>query len=177
MSTEQPKSPKFTVLIDRSPEVEAIRKELEAEKAKNAKAEETIKGFLAKDAETERKAAEYVNSPKPAPKGDPSETAPLQEPDRHATTCKLDEESELLSMNPSFPNAQAAIDYIKLQASNPRSGDYQLAQKMYGQMVKRALKDCGVFEFKGNMARWERRGNTVVKASRPQVFEKVEGET
>ena len=97
------------------------------------------------------------------------------EPERHQVQkYHFDEESEVLSLNPKFPSTEEAINYIKKCAINPQSGDYKLANELYGKLANRALKQGGVFEFQGNMCRYERHGNEVVKSNRPKTFKRVD---
>ncbi len=168
MSTEQPKK-ELIVKIDTTATEQRIKADYET---KLKEKDETIKAFLAKDAlEAERKRVE-ADMDKKAPIG--GDTAPLEQPETHEPIYDV-ENSELLSML-SFHNEKDAIDFLKERASNPACADYELAKKLYGKAVKRSLREGGTFEFQGNMCRFERKGDKIVKATRPQTFKRVEDE-
>jgi uncharacterized protein (DUF885 family) len=173
MSQEQPKQGnKLTVVLDRSPEVEAIRKELETEKTKNAKNEELIKSYIAESAERER--AERVNDPPKPPVGGDTSTLDRNGKQREFVPNFDFDNSTILDMNPKFKSREEAIAYVKRMAENPLSADHAVATKMYQQLIKRSLDGNGTFEYQGNMARWENVGGKCVKASRPKTFKRVD---
>lgn len=172
--TEAKKEPThIKISVDRNFEVESLIKEKEALAQKVTEKDEIIKSMLIEDKEK----LEAENKKENLAKGD---TTPItNEPnyqEKHIENFDFDEESEILFMNPKFPSPEEAISYIKKCASNPLSGDYNVAQKLYGKAIKKALREGGTFEFCGNMARWERRGDKIVKGNRPQTFRRVEDE-
>jgi hypothetical protein len=138
--------------------------------------EDTIKSFLVRDrqellAEQEKQKVIHDNNPKPAP----TSTAPLNELAHFSEKIDL-ESSEILGLNPRFPNVESLVNEVKKRASEPSSPDYQLAQQLYGKMVKKTLKENATYEYKGNMARFERKGDRVVPAERKKIFVKVSEE-
>ena len=161
------------VLLDASPQVEEQRKIIDNLHEEIGKRDELLKSYMKKDVEEERLKAIRVNDPAPAPISDPQDTAPLFEP-THEPKFDIDN-SQVLDIL-SFHSEQEAIDFLKDRASNPQCGDYELAKKLYGKAVKRTLREGGSFQFEGNMCRYERQGDKIVKASRPKTFRKIEDE-
>jgi hypothetical protein len=171
----KPREQRINVILDTSPQIKELNKIIEAK-------DEIIKSYLIKaketfENETERKNVEANMDKKPT-NYDPQNTASLlNEPSykaTHETTYHFDNESEILSLNPKFPSTEEAMNYLKKCASNPQSGDYRLANQLYGKLVSKALKQGGTYEFCGNMAKWERHGNEVVKANRTKTFKRVD---
>lgn len=167
--TEEPPTKNLKIIIDRTEEIKSKDAKIEELNQEIGKREEIIKEYMKNDAEAERKKAEYVTDRKPAPMGDPQDTAPLE---TQVQTIKIDEASEILDFV-RFKSPEEACNFLKECASNPHRGDYKFAQQLYGKAVKKILRENGSWQFEGNLSKWERRGSKVVKADRKHEFRKV----
>jgi len=164
---------KIEVVIDRSEEIKSKDAKIEQLNQKIGSQEELLKKYLAMDAERERKDVESKID-KPAPESGDTCTLDQEEQAKKGFKIPYDEDSQILDMNPSFNSTEEAIGYLKNAASNPQCGDYKIANLMYAKAVKKALREGGTFEFQGNLCKWERKGDHVVKASRKSQFKKIE---
>ena len=169
--TEQTKNATLKVVLDHSFQEQKLREELD-------KAHEQIGALLKSehekfDLEAERKHLDIISGVTPI--SDPN-SPPLEAPKKEVWTMKnFDfENSAVLDMNPKFESTEAAMDYIKKIAENPQAVDYKIANELYAKLATKALKQGGTFEYQGNLCRYERQGNQVVKSNRPKIFKKVE---
>jgi hypothetical protein len=137
----QSKDVNFKVLIDRSPEIEGLRKIIQDK-------DELIKKYMAIDAERERKQVEYANNPKPAPLGNPQDTAPLESDRKLTTLHNFDwENSEGVLDMLTFPSVGDAIKTTQVLA---RKGSPD-AKRALKQMERAALKTPLDMTFKGKI--------------------------
>ena len=166
-------NPKLNIVIDRS-EIEKDKDaKIEQLTRENQKHEETIKNMLISEKQKFESSTNYMGVKEPIP--DPN-SPPLTEPKKQLWNLKNVDlmDSAILGMNPKFPSTEEAMNYIKKIAENPQAEDYELANSLYGKLVNKALKQGGVFEYQGNLCRYERHGNQIVKSNRPKTFKKVD---
>ena len=146
--TEAPIKKENTVriLLDSTPREERLKAEYEE---KLAEKNETIKGFLAKDAlEEERKRAERVNDPPKAPIGDPSSTAPLEEP-----THELRIQSEGSHVDPTWVKGESISEVIeKIEYLSKFADNKETYKKIMSKLTKKMLHDKPIsLEFQGSV--------------------------
>ena len=153
-----------------------MRKILSERDQKIGEQQETIKALLKSEKEKFESSTNHIGQKIPEYNRN-GENPPLEAPKpKEIWTLKNVDfaDSAILDMNPKFPSQEEAMNYIKKIAENPQAVDYKLANELYGKLVTKALKQGGTFEFQGNMCKYERCGNSVVKANRPKSFKKVE---
>lgn len=176
---EQQKSKEVKVIIDRSEEIKSKDAEIDLLNRKLGEHEALIKRYMAEDAkreqlnlEAERQKAIWSLEGRKPPEG--GDTARLDTEDNTKKRFKFpyDQNSEVLDIL-SFASNEDAVKFLKDCASNPQSADFKLANVMMGKAIKRVLKEGGSWEFQGNMCRYERRGDKVVRAERKPVFKRV----
>ncbi len=131
------------IVVDRSEELKQAQATIDQLNQKIGSQEELLKKYLVEDAEKERKKAEYAIDRKPAPMGDPTQTAPLEE---HLVRNLDFENSEILDMM-RFPSVEKVIETTELLANkgNPQA---KSAMKI---LTRKALQKPLDMTFKGSI--------------------------
>jgi hypothetical protein len=179
-SVEAPKgsdgSRNIRVLIDRTPELVSKDNKIAELEQEVGKKDEIIKAYMVSEKnrlqkeiqEEDVRKAELVNQGKPAPLG--GETAPLEEIDYWKGDDYRVEPNDPIPRHISSDNIGDLYKYI----DNMSKAGNREASAFLGQQAKRILRSGKVFEFQGNLAKYERIGNQVVKANRKKTWKEVD---